>query len=387
MQALPATMTHFHSRQFLLHGLIVAGVCTAIAAIQAAYGRGPWHAQLVYSMSIGMVSWLMVEVGRLWLTRDDTIPWPLGWRGWMLVAVSGTIGFHAGSAIGDAYCRALQLPSHAPPPGDPGSAVLTTVLACVAVSLFFYAQGKSRYLEGRIAQAQRDTAEARLKLLQTQLEPHMMFNTLANLRALIGADPPQAQAMLDHFIAYLRATLGASRAAAHPLADEFALLRDYLELMAVRMGPRLSYALDLPESLEAVSVPPLLLQPLVENAIRHGLEPQVEGGRIEVTARLAPGPSPRLELSVLDTGAGLRPGRAGHGASPGSGSRFGLAQVRERLATLEGPRATLDLVPGDGGRGARACIFLPLGLPAAPAGAAAGTDPENASMPCKPPVP
>lgn len=91
-------------------------------------------------------------------------------------------------------------------------------------------------------------AEARLKLLETQLEPHMMFNTLANLRVLVATDPPRAQEMLDHFIAYLRATLGASRAALHPLADEFARLQDYLALMAVRMGPRLDYTLELPEA-------------------------------------------------------------------------------------------------------------------------------------------
>jgi hypothetical protein len=96
--------------------------------------------------------------------------------------------------------------------------------------------------------------------------------------------------MLDHLIAYLRATLGASRATLHPLADEFARLRDYLELMAVRMGPRLAYTLDLPEALREVPVPPLLLQPLVENAIRHGLEPQVAGGHITVRASTrAPG--------------------------------------------------------------------------------------------------
>ncbi len=372
--------------QLLRHGLLISGLCSAIAGIQVAYGRGPWHAQLVHSMSIGMISWLFVEAGRFWLTRNSPVPWPLGWQGWVLVAVSGTIGFNAGNAIGDAYVRSLHLPHSASHPGDPGSAVVTTMLASAAVSLFFYARGKSRYLEGRIAQAQRDAAEARLKLLQTQLEPHMMFNTLANLHALIGTDPPQAQAMLDHFIAYLRATLGASRAAVHPLADEFALLRDYLELMAVRMGPRLSYALDLPQSLESVPVPPLLLQPLVENAIRHGLEPQVEGGRIEVTARCTPGPAPRLELSVCDTGAGLRQAPAAAGAAPRSGSRFGLAQVRERLATLEGARATLDLVPGDGGRGARACIFLPLDLPAAPSGTTAGALTGNTPTPCTPPA-
>ncbi|MFD2299087.1 histidine kinase [Paracidovorax citrulli] len=365
-------------RHLVRHGLLVAAFCCAIAAIQVAYGRGPWHAQAVYSLSIGLSSWLLIEAGRFWLTRRSPIPWPLGWRGWALVAAGGTIGFQVGSAIGDAYCSAIGLTRPvSPSPGAPGPAVITTMLACLAISLFFYAQGKARYLEGRIAEAQRDAAEARLRLLQTQLEPHMMFNTLANLRMLIAADPLRAQAMLDHFIAYLRATLGASRATAHPLVDEFELLRDYLELMSVRMGARLAYTIDLPAPLRDVPVPPLLLQPLVENAIRHGLEPQVEGGRITVAARTLPGAPDRLELAVHDTGAGL-------GELPVQpGSRFGLAQVRERLATLRGPAAMLELGPGDGGHGTRVRIVLPLERSAV----AASTTPFTGPPPCTPPAP
>ncbi|WCM94727.1 histidine kinase [Acidovorax sp. NCPPB 2350] len=350
-------MQHFHLRQFLQHGLAVAAFCAAIAGLQIAYGRGHWHAQFVYSFSIGLNTWLLIEAGRLWLSRKSPIPWPLGWRGGMLVAAGCSLGFVAGSAMGDAYLRAVLPGGAILRPDHPGGAMTTAALACLAISSFFYAQGKARYLEGRIAEAQRDAAEARLKLLQTQLEPHMMFNTLANLRVLIATDPPRAQAMLDHFIAYLRATLGASRTARHPLADEFDLLRDYLELMAVRMGPRLAYALDLPEALRAVPVPPLLLQPLVENAIRHGLEPQVQGGRIEIAARLEPGDPPRLRLTVCDTGVGLGADPA-HPPTPGAG-RFGLTQVRERLATLGGAHAALDLAPGETG-GTRARITLPL---------------------------
>ncbi len=188
-------------------------------------------------------------------------------------------------AIGDAYSGStaglLQGRDVVP-------SLLITVAASVAISFFFYSRGKAAYLQAHMAQAQRDATEARLKLLEAQLEPHMMFNTLANLRVLIATDPPRAQAMLDHLIAYLRATLGGARTTLHPLADEFDRLRDYLELMAVRMGPRLAYTLDLPEGLQSTPVPPLLLQPLVENAIRHGLEPQVEGGHITVRASTQP---------------------------------------------------------------------------------------------------
>jgi LytS/YehU family sensor histidine kinase len=200
-----------------------------------------------------------------------------------------------------------------------------------------------------MGEARQRATEARLKLLEAQLEPHMLFNTLANLRALIGADPRQAQEMLDHMIAYLRATLSASRTTTHSLQAEFDRLGDYLELMAVRMGPRLDYSLQLPPELAQHPVPALLLQPLVENSIRHGLEPKVDGGRVTVSARREDG---QLVLEVTDTGAGPSAETA-----PGKG--FGMNQVRERLATLHGAAARIDFAAAPGG-GARTVLHLPL---------------------------
>jgi LytS/YehU family sensor histidine kinase len=196
----------------------------------------------------------------------------------VLIATGIATGYVLGSVIGNAYSGSTQ---HLPHQHGAMSALVITIVASTGMSFFFYSQRpRPAHL-----QAQRDAAEARLKLLEVQLEPHMLFNTLANLRVLIATDPPRAQAMLDHLIAYLRATLGASRATLHPLEDRIrAPGDDYLALMAVRMGPRLQSALDLPEALRGLPVPPLLLQPLVENAIRHGLEPQVAGGRISVRA-------------------------------------------------------------------------------------------------------
>jgi LytS/YehU family sensor histidine kinase len=142
--------------------------------------------------------------------------------------------------------------------------------------------------------------------------------------------------MLDRLNAYLRATLNASRATTHPLQTEFDRLQDYLELIAVRMGPRLHYSLELPIELARLQVPPLLLQPLVENAIKHGLEPMVGGGSMTVRARHHAG---QLTLEVLDTGVGL----LGDGATLDG---FGLTQVRERLATSYGQQASLKLAAG-----------------------------------------
>ena len=153
--------------------------------------------------------------------------------------------------------------------------------------------------------------------------------------------------MLDHMIAYLRATLNASRAATHSLQAEFDRLHDYLELMAIRMGPRLTFELDLPADLAQHPVPALLLQPLVENSIQHGLEPKVQGGRVKVSARRDGG---QLLLEVSDTGVG---------PVVGDGKGFGMTQVRERLAALYGDRASMDFAASDTG-GARTVLRLPL---------------------------
>jgi LytS/YehU family sensor histidine kinase len=218
--------------------------------------------------------------------------------------------------------------------------LILSLIAGAAITYYFMsreqlaaANEETALATAKAETAQRQAAESQLKLLQTQLEPHMLFNTLANLRVLIGSNPVAATEMLDRLNAYLRATLSASRATTQTLETEFERLRDYLELIAVRMGPRLQYSLELSPELARLPVPTLLLQPLVENAIRHGLEPKIEGGRITVRARQALG---QLTLEVQDSGIGLPGGRT---VTEG----FGLTQVRERLASAYGGAATLDL--------------------------------------------
>jgi LytS/YehU family sensor histidine kinase len=227
-----------------------------------------------------------------------------------------------------------------------------TLLVSLLGTLGFYTVYRLNAARLAQAEAQRQAAEARLTLLQSQLEPHMLFNTLAHLRVLIRLRPDEAQQMLDRLIDYLRATLQASRATEHALAEEFARVSDYLALMQLRMGERLRVRLDLPAGLADVPVPPLLLQPLVENAIKHGLEPHVDGGELHVTAASDGG---RLLLEVADSGAGL----AGTGPAAAVGTGFGLAQVRERLAQRYGRAARFELTPRPGG-GSLARIDLPL---------------------------
>jgi LytS/YehU family sensor histidine kinase len=240
---------------------------------------------------------------------------------------------------------------------DSANARITLVMTVVASLVATYVLGTLERLASTRAKAeaaQRQAAEHQLRLLQSQLQPHMLFNTLANLRVLIGVDPPRAQAMLDRLNAFLRATLAASRQNQHALHVEFERLADYLALMAVRMGPRLQVVIDLPDDLRTARVPPLLLQPLVENAILHGLEPKLDGGRIEVQARRD---GADLVLAVRDTGVGL-PVTGVHREG-----RFGVAQVHERLATLYGATASLTLASATGATdpcGTLATVRVPL---------------------------
>jgi signal transduction histidine kinase len=305
----------------------------AVASIQFAFRPHiPYVVPLVYSLCISTFTWAMIDFGRHLFASSAQTGWPQGGAGMALALVGNVGGYTLGTLAGDSWfgwsswdgsdMQQLRI------------SLMITALASLAITYFFYTQNKRGYLESRMSEAEHQAAEARLKLLETQLEPHMLFNTLANLRALVASDPPRAVVMLDHLIAYLRSTLNASRASLHPLQTEFDRLRDYLELMAIRMGPRLQFTLDLPPELATLMVPPLLLQPLVENSIKHGLEPKVQGGSIKVQARQK---GDWLTLEVSDTGAGP-------GAGVEGGSGFGLAQVRERLSTAYGPQATKNMI-------------------------------------------
>lgn len=191
----------------------------------------------------------------------------------------------------------------------------------------------------RTLSTEKQLVEAQLRLLQAQIEPHFLFNTLANVVSLIEPAPARATQMLEHFIAYLRASLAASRATRGTVGQETALLSDYLQVLKIRMGQRLTWTLDVDPALADVALAPMLLQPVVENAIKHGLEPKIEGGQVTIRIRREPverhGRS-QLCLVVLieDDGLGFRP--SGHAG-------VGLGNLRERLAVLHEGRASLTI--------------------------------------------
>lgn len=199
--------------------------------------------------------------------------------------------------------------------------------------------------------AQKQQADLRLGLLQAQVEPHFLFNTLASVRALVRQDPAQAEATLDALVDHLRATIPKLRdgeAMLHStLGQQLDICASYLALMKLRMGGRLGFAVEAEPQLRQQPFPPLLLITLVENAIKHGIEPQPGPARVEVRASVK---GDRLVVSVVDDGAGLQ---------PGLGSGMGLANVRDQLATRFGERASLSL-RGLAGRGAVAEIQVPM---------------------------
>lgn len=235
------------------------------------------------------------------------------------------------------------------------------VVAIVTVSIVFstfwyrYIAGKTRLARAeaeserervKAVELQRQAIDAQLRSLQAQIEPHFLFNTLANVVSLIDTAPDKARLMLERLIELLRASLAASRSERTTLGQETALIAAYLDILRIRMGERLSYSIDVPAELLDVSIPPLSLQPLVENSIKHGLEPKLEGGSVRLSARATDG---ALQLDVEDDGLGF---------SPRAGSGVGLTNLRERMTSLYGAKARL--VVEELARGTRVRMTIPL---------------------------
>jgi sensor histidine kinase YesM len=207
----------------------------------------------------------------------------------------------------------------------------------------------------------RQVVEARMAAMQAQIEPHFLFNTLASIDHLIEVDPKRASQMQKNLIALLRASMPTMREAGgngthgggpRDLGRELAVIRPYLEILKVRMEERLATEVDVPDGLLSAEFPTMMVQTLVENAIKHGLEPKPEGGRLSVKAEVVHG---KLQVTVADTGLGF--GRAvSSGNTAGTG--VGLANIRERLLLLYGNKASLTIAENPGG-GTRVSIAVP----------------------------
>jgi hypothetical protein len=227
-----------------------------------------------------------------------------------------------------------------------------TYLVSVAVHYLFLAFEESALVARRALEAQIAHREAELRALRAQVDPHFLFNSLNSISGLIGAAPDRARLMCQLLGDFLRDSLSLGTAARIPLAREVQLARQYLQIEQVRFGARLAVETEVDPAAEPIPVPPLLLQPLVENAVRHGIATMIEGGRVQVTARRAGGVAVLVVTNPRDPDGGRR------------GTGFGLDIVRRRLSGAFGTGAALAIEPA--GEAYRVTVTLPIEEAGAP---------------------
>ncbi len=344
---------HHFARSLLLTLLINGGIGTFITV---ARGKGLWE-NVVIAESIGTFIYVLNVLAIVrWHPRRVPV-WALA----LAVAAGALLGIFISGFVLDYTLAVVMLEQ----PQVLVAVLANIVLFGTVVTYYFQsrrhmsaaaAQLQDEYL--RNAQSARQLAEVRLKLLQAQIEPHFLFNTLSNILSLIDPAPAQAKRMLELLTRYLRVGLQRTRDGNSTLAEELDLLRAYLEIQAIRMGERLRFDIQDPGALAHVAIPPLLIQPLVENAVTHGLAPQIAGGRIDIQFHTD---GQQFSIEVADTGRGMT-------ADWGGG--VGLKNVRDRLAGVYGDRAQLALRQNSP-CGVVATLHLPLAKPGAAPSAAA----------------
>ena len=344
-------MAPVNAHSHLLEGLTVqrvlwvTAICAAATATVAWFFFNTYLDLLVTALCVGYTSMLLVTVaGNI---RQRRLP-----REAMQV-----LAVIAGSVLGVILTglikgRSLQAMFSERLAGVAISMGLGIGFGCVVVAASILREKHARD-QARILQAEAErhrlekhVLESRLALMQAQVEPHFLFNTLANVQHLVETDAASASRMLDSLIQYLRSALPQMREAATNLGREVDMARAFLEIHRVRMGRRLDFAIDVPEALRGRDFPPMMLISLVENAIKHGVDPCCECGTITIRAEEALG---RLRVSVADTGEGVKPKKGGG---------VGLANIRERLKALYGPAARLVLEE-NAPRGVVASIEVP----------------------------
>jgi sensor histidine kinase YesM len=341
------------SFRHLLDGLTVRRVAWVTAICAAAAGSVVWIFfntyldLLVTALCVGYTSLLLYTVATN--IRQDRLP-----REAMQIlaivagSVLGTIlaGFVKGRSIAMMFTDRFW--------GVAISMGLGIGFGCVVFAAILlrerHARDQARIhrAEAERHQLEKNMLQAKLAVMQAQVEPHFLFNTLANVQHLVETDPPAASRMLDSLIQYLRAALPQMREAATNLGREIDMAQAFLEIHRVRMGSRLDFAIEVPESLKCRAFPPMMLISLVENAIKHGVDPCCECGVITIRAEEDAG---TLKVSVSDTGEGV---------TPQKGGGVGLSNIRERLKALYGSSARL-VVEENAPRGVVASIEVPVG--------------------------
>jgi LytS/YehU family sensor histidine kinase len=325
-----------------------------------------WRKAMPPSMA-GAWGWVPLALGLFWLADRHPIE-----RG----RIGRALALHAVAVAAIVLVRAVYIHSldpwlhwYATPPTF-GAVLLQSVknnlfqawmVVGVAHAVVYAARARQREEQSTRLQAQ--LAEARLAALSSQLNPHFLFNALNSIAELVHRDANAADRMIVGLAALLRSSLDQARNQEVPLSEELRLLGHYLDIEKIRLGDRLRVDWAIAPGVDAALVPPLLLQPIVENAVRHGVSRRVTPGRIGVSARREAG---RLVLEVTDDGGGLAPAGAASGRStdaasgaPSGTAGLGLATTRGRLECLYGADAWLELAASPQG-GMLARLSLPL---------------------------
>ncbi|MBB1629770.1 sensor histidine kinase [Cupriavidus sp. UME77] len=368
MKALDRCPAAIPSRISILARDLVFVLCAnTIIAVSLNYGfrtgGSLWH-NFVYSQLIGLSIWLLIDIARVLIWWNDR---PRRWPFLCLTAVAVPLGVIMGS-----WTTRVVLNEPAKSFEEATDmlrmCLVVGMLASASMIYFYWSREKLAHLERQAAldalqreEAEKQLVRAQLMALQAQIEPHFLFNSLANLDCLIATDQQAARRLLQRLIGFLRMSLSHTRAEQCTLRQEFELLRSYLDIQALRFGTRLAYEIELPPELAEVEIPPMLIQPLVENAVSHGIEPCMHGGRIVLSAR-AQGDN-AVQVVITDTGVGF-----GHAVTKGSG--LGLTHVRERLARIFGAAASMQMEENTP-RGVIVRLTLPVVRTAAPAAALA----------------
>lgn len=316
------TAFSFHTLLYTVLFNTVIAVLLTLAGVEGSF----WHT-LLFSQCIGLS--ICACVATVWRVVKT--------RGAMISAVALLLALFTGAAAGTLIGSMIA--------GIPRQMyTLTNLLPIVGFSMLFglmatyFFHSRHKIAESiQIIQHERlkrlssekQALEADLKRLQAQIEPHFLFNTLSNIVSLIDTDAPKARAMLIDLIQYLRITLSRTREKETTLGKEIELVRAYLEIFKIRMGDRLSFRIDICETLREIPLPPMLLQPVVENALLHGIDPKIEGGCITISAR---DDARRLKISISDTGVGM----AAH-----QPTGLGLTNIKKRLAQIYGEEGRL----------------------------------------------
>ncbi len=312
--------------------LKLIAINTLIAITLSLITKNSFWLNLLYSQSIGIS--VATAISIIFLRRQDNNPSII----WLAIAIV------TGVLIGSTFATLIS-GSYKTVTPEEGQWLListffySTIIGCVVAYYFFLVANQkemsNQLTVEKLKQAEYEQAltENNLKILQAQIEPHFLFNTLSNVIGLIDQRPDDAKKMLEHFTHYLRSCLSRTRESDTTLADEITIIHAYLAIQKIRMGTRLDYNITIQEELNTIPFPPLLIQPLVENSVRHGLEPEINGGKINVEIKQE---NSTLTITVTDTGKGAK-----NLESEG----IGLKNVKERLSSIFRGKANIKVEP------------------------------------------